>query len=58
MKYVIKPSLFENEWIVKIYDDDGDGDLYVATFSGRRAITRAFEYASWQHTKNSAPNAA
>lgn len=57
MKYVIRASLFEKGWIVEIYDD-GDGDLYVATFSGRRAIARAFEYASWKHTKNSAPNAA
>lgn len=49
MKYVIKPSRFEREWIVETFNDDGDGDLRVAVFSGPGAKVRAFEYASWKN---------
>lgn len=48
MKYVIKPSGFEGEWIVEAFNEDDDADMGVTAFSGPWAKARAFEYVSWK----------
>lgn len=54
MKYVIEPAPSKNEWVVEIYDEGRDGGLCLATFSGRRAVTHAFEYVTWKYAKDKA----
>ncbi len=49
MKYEVKPSRFEREWVVEAFNEDGDGELYVTAFSGPEAKTRACEYAAWKN---------
>jgi hypothetical protein len=55
MKYVIKPSRFEGEWIVETFTDDGDGTIWVTAFSGPKAKARAFEYVSWKSNQEREP---
>ncbi len=51
MQYEMKASLFKGEWIVEALNEEGDGELYIAAFSGPEAEKRAVEYAEWM--KNS-----
>ena len=55
MKHVVKPSRFEREWIVETFNEDGDGDLRLAVFSGPGAKVRAFEYVSWKCNQEREP---
>jgi hypothetical protein len=49
MKYeVAQDTAFPCEWRVEAIDLDGDGDCFVALFSGPEAEARAKEYASWK----------
>jgi hypothetical protein len=36
-------------WRVEAVNDEGDGEVYVATFSGPNARERAEEYAHWKN---------
>ena len=44
MQYKIRPSRFTGEWVVEAVDEEGDGAIYVAAFSGLLAEERAVEY--------------
>ena len=55
MKYEVKQSRFEREWVVEAINADGDGEIHVAAFSGPEAKTRAFEYASWKNNQDREP---
>lgn len=48
MQYEIKASLFKGEWVVQAINEEGDGELYIAAFSGPEAQERAVEYAAWK----------
>lgn len=37
------------EWVVEAINYDGDGEIYVARFSGPIARERAEEYAAWKN---------
>ena len=39
-----------DEWIVEAIDDDREGEVYVARFSGPGAADRAAEYAAWKNS--------
>lgn len=52
MKYEVKQSRFEREWVVEAFNEDGDGDIYVAMFSGPEARVRAIEYARWKNNQD------
>lgn len=49
MKYEVKPSRHGREWVVEAFVPEGDGEVYVAEFSGPDAQTRAIEYAAWKN---------
>ena len=53
MKYTLTP--FHGEWAVEILDEDGEGELHIAMFSGPEAKARAFENASWKMTHDRQP---
>ena len=55
MKYEVKQSRFEREWVVEAFNADGDGEVYVAAFSGPEAKARAVEYASWKNNQDREP---
>jgi hypothetical protein len=55
MKYQVRPSRFDREWIVEAFNEDGDGDIHIAAFSGPEAKTRAFEYAAWKNNQDREP---
>ena len=55
MKYEVKQSRFEREWVVEAFNEDGDGDIYVAMFPGPEAKARAFEYAAWKNNQDREP---
>ncbi len=42
-------SVANDEWVVEAIDHAGDGEIYVALFSGRLARERAEEYAAWKN---------
>jgi hypothetical protein len=39
----------DDEWRVEAIDHEGEGECYVATFSGPLAKQRAEEYADWKN---------
>ncbi len=39
------------DWRVEAINIDGDGECYVAIFSGPQAKERAEEYAEWKRTR-------
>jgi hypothetical protein len=41
MTYEMKASLFKGEWVVQAVDEEGDGEIYIAAFSGPDAKERA-----------------
>lgn len=47
MQYQMKASLFKGEWVVEAINEEGDGEIYIAAFSGPEAKERAVEYAAW-----------
>lgn len=49
MKYEVKQSRHEREWVVAAFNPEGDGEVYVAEFSGPDAKVRATEYAAWKN---------
>jgi hypothetical protein len=56
MRYeVVKSRETPDVWHVEATNEDGDGEMYVAVFSGPGAEARAVEYAEF---KNSQPAAA
>lgn len=51
MRYEIVKSTSvsdESEWRVEAINEDGDGEVYVAIFSGPEAKERAEEYAEFK----------
>jgi len=50
MQYEMKASRFEGEWVVEAINEKGDGEIYIAAFSGPDAKARAAEYAAWKQT--------
>ena len=48
MQYEMKESLFKGEWVVEAINHEGDGEIYIAAFSGPEAKERAAEYAAWK----------
>lgn len=42
-------ELHPGEWVVEAFDMDGDGDCYMARFSGPQSEQRAREYAEWKN---------
>jgi len=50
MRYeVIESREIPGEWRVEAINFDGDGEVYVAIFSGPSAKVRAKEYATWKN---------
>ena len=45
---VIQDRQYPDHWRVEAINHDGDGEAYVATFSGPEAQRRAEEYAAWK----------
>jgi hypothetical protein len=50
MKYEVKHSRYEREWVVEAFNPKDDGEVYVAEFSGPNAKARATEYAAWKNS--------
>jgi hypothetical protein len=50
MNYEVKQSRHGREWIVEAFNPKGNGDVYVAEFSGPEAKERAAEYAAWKNS--------
>jgi hypothetical protein len=51
MTYEIMPSReHQGDWIASAVNDEGDGEMYLAFFSGPRSQQRAEEYAEWKNT--------
>ena len=49
MTYEVKESSFSpGEWVVEAINYSGDGEVYMAVFSGPAARKRAKEYAQWK----------
>jgi hypothetical protein len=48
MQYEMRASLFKGEWVVEAINEEGDGEMYIAAFSGPEAKERAVEYAAWK----------
>lgn len=46
------------DWRVESVNDAGDGECYVAIFTGSQAEERAREYADWKNAKALTPIAA
>jgi len=49
MRYEVKESRHEREWTVQAFNPQGEGEVYVAEFSGPDAKARATEYAAWKN---------
>ena len=47
MQYKMKSSLFKGEWIVESVCEEGQGEMYIAAFSGPDAKERAAQYLEW-----------
>jgi hypothetical protein len=45
---VIEDQDVPGQWRVEAINYDGDGEVYVAIFSGPKARDRAEEYADWK----------
>lgn len=39
-----------DEWIVEAIDEEGEGRVYMARFTGPKARERAEEYAEWKNS--------
>ena len=53
MRYEVELSRENHdEWRVEATNHEGDGEVYVATFSGPNAKCRAEEYAAWRRVKD------
>lgn len=51
MEYqVVKDRDTRDTWRVEAINEDGDGEVYVAVFSGPDAEGRATEYAAWKNS--------
>ncbi len=48
MRYEMKASLFKGEWVVQAINEEGDGEIYIAAFSGPQAKELADEYIAWK----------
>jgi hypothetical protein len=46
------------DWVASAVNDEGDGEIYVAVFSGPRAKERAAEYAEWMNSRLAPPRAS
>ena len=58
MTYTVVQSRSDaDEWIAEAIDHTSEGEIYVATFSGPRAHSRADEYAAWMNSRQSLPSA-
>ena len=44
MQYKIRPSRFTGELVVEAREEEGEGEIFVAAFSGPLAEERAVEY--------------
>jgi hypothetical protein len=52
MQYQVERSHeIQDEWCVEAINHEGDGEIYVAIFSGPDAKRRAEEYAAWKDAK-------
>jgi hypothetical protein len=49
MRYEVKQSRHEREGTVEAFNPQGEGEVYVAEFSGPDAKARATEYAAWKN---------
>jgi len=45
---VLEDRQYPGHWRVEAINHEGDGEVYVAVFSGPEAEQRAKEYAAWQ----------
>lgn len=48
MKHEVKQSRYGREWVVEAFKPQGDGEVYLAEFSGPDAKECALEYAAWK----------
>jgi hypothetical protein len=55
---VIADRNLKGAWRVEATNYDGDGEVYIATFSGPDAEKRAIEYARWKQRDFCKPEAA
>ena len=46
----------QDEWRVEAINHEGDGEIYVALFSGPDAKLRAYKYAAWKNAASQNPN--
>lgn len=46
---IVRDATNLDEWRVEAIDHDGDGECFVAIFTGPRARERASEYAAWKN---------
>jgi hypothetical protein len=49
---VVKDRVYPHDWRVEAIDENGDGEVYVAIFTGPTAQARAQEYAQWKNTRS------
>jgi hypothetical protein len=47
---VIEDRKYPGDWRVEAINRDGDGEVFVAIFSGPNADARAAEYAAWKNS--------
>ncbi len=47
---VIEDRKYPGDWRVEAINRDGDGEVFVAIFSGPDAEARAAEYAAWKNS--------
>ena len=51
MQYeVVEDSLHPGDYRVEAIDTSGDGEVYIAIFTGPDAESRAYEYADWKNS--------
>jgi hypothetical protein len=59
MRYEVKASEeLPGEWLAGAVDEQGEGEIYVVTFSGPQAQERAEEYAEWKNAAGARAAAA
>ncbi len=52
MNYTVVQSRTDSdEWIAEAIDHASEGEIYVASFSGPHAHSRADEYAAWKNSR-------
>lgn len=47
---VVEDRKYTGDWRVEAINSDGDGEVFVAIFSGPDAEGRAAEYAAWKNS--------